>query len=69
MSDKKYVTRREGVQLAREQGIPLTLGRVNKDVSDGRGPKHSGRYGPTYLYTPEDFLSYAVERVMKDAAA
>ena len=62
-TEKKYVTRREGVRLAREQGIPITVGRVNKDTMDGIGPKPVGRYGPTYIYTAEEFLRYAVERV------
>jgi hypothetical protein len=65
--DKKFVTRREGVKLANDQGIPLSIGRVNKDSMDGIGPQPAGRYGPTYLYSPEEFLRYAVERVQKNA--
>jgi hypothetical protein len=68
MSDRKFVTRREGVKLAREQGIPLSLGRVNKDSMDGRGPKPVGKYGPSDIYTAEEFLRYAVERVVGHAA-
>ena len=67
MSEKKFVTRREGVKLANDQGIPLSIGRVNKDSMDGIGPPPAGRYGPTYLYNPEEFLRYAVERVQKSA--
>jgi hypothetical protein len=63
MHDKKFVTRREGVKLANEQGIPLSIGRVNKDSMDGTQP--AGRYGPTFLYNPEEFLRYAIERVQK----
>ena len=34
---------------------------------DGNGPQPAGRYGPTYLYEPQEFLRYAVERVLKHA--
>ena len=64
---EKYVTRREGVRLVREQGIPLTIGRVNKDSMLGCGPTPAGRYGPGYLYTPEEFLRYATDHVVKRA--
>ena len=67
MSEKKYVTRREGVQLARQHGIPLSVSRVNKDASLGCGPTPAGPYGPGYLYTPEEFLRYATDRVVKRA--
>jgi hypothetical protein len=63
MSEKKFITRREGVELARAHGVPLSV-RVNKDTMEGRGPKHAGKHGPTYLYTPEEFMRYAVERVL-----
>jgi len=62
MHDKKFVTRREGVKLAREQGIPLSIGRVNKDSMNGIGPQPAGRYGPTFLYRPEEFLRYSRAR-------
>jgi hypothetical protein len=65
MSEKKFVTRKEGVKLVREQGIPLTMGRVNKDSMDGRGPKPVGKYGPSDIYTAEEFIRYAVDRVLK----
>jgi hypothetical protein len=68
MHDKKFVTRREGVKLANDQGIPLSIGRVNKDSMDGIGPQPAGRYGPTYLYSPQEFLRYATERVLKNAS-
>ena len=67
MHDKKFVTRREGVKLVNDQGIPLSIGRVNKDSMDGIGPQPAGRYGPMYLYSPEEFLRYATERVVKNA--
>ena len=67
MSDKQFVTRREGVKLANDRGIPLSIGRVNKDSMDGIGPQPVGRYGPTYLYTPTEFLRYATDRVVKRA--
>jgi len=60
-------TRREGVKLVNDQGIPMSLGRVNKDSMDGIGPQPAGRYGPTFLYTPEEFIRYATERVLKNA--
>ena len=72
MQDKKFYTRREGVELAKAHGIPLTIGRVNKDAMDGVGPQPSGRYGPGFLYTAEEFLRYAEERIrvaVEDAAA
>ena len=67
MSEKKFVTRREGVKLANDHGIPLSIGRVNKDSMDGIGPQPAGRYGPTFLYSPEEFIRYATERVLKNA--
>ena len=67
MSDKQFVTRREGVKLANDRGIPLSIGRVNKDSMDGIGPQPCGRYGPTYLYDPAEFLRYATDRVLKNA--
>jgi hypothetical protein len=67
MHEKKFVTRREGVELAKAEGIPLSIGRVNKDSMDGIGPQPAGRYGPTFLYHPEEFLRYATERVLKNA--
>ena len=66
-SEKKYISRKEGVELARAAGIPLTIGRVHKDSMNGVGPQPAGRYGPTFLYTPEEFLRYATDRVLKHA--
>jgi hypothetical protein len=68
MHEKQFITRREGVELAKAQGIPLSIGRVNKDSMDGNGPQPAGRYGPTFLYKPEEFLRYAIERVLKSAS-
>ena len=31
MHEKQFITRREGVELANAKGIPLSIGRVNKD--------------------------------------
>jgi len=63
---ERYVTRREGVALVREQlNIPLTMGRVNKDSADGIGPVAVGKYGPRDMYTPEEFLRYARDRIAK----
>ena len=55
MSDKQFVTRREGVKLANDRGIPLSIGRVNKDSMDGIGPQPVGRYGPTYSTRQQSF--------------
>jgi hypothetical protein len=66
----RYVTRRDGVKLVREQlGVPLTKSTVDKDSHLGRGPKPVAKYGPKHLYTPEEFLRYARERVVKLSAA
>ena len=67
MHDKKFVTRREGVKLVRERGIPLTVGRVNKDAMNGRGPEPVGKYGLAEIYTVEEFIRYAIDRVLKNA--
>jgi hypothetical protein len=67
MHEKQFITRREGVELAKAKGIPLSIGRVNKDAMDGIGPQPAGRYGPTFLYAPEEFLRYATDRVLKNA--
>ena len=34
---------------------------------DGIGPQPAGRYGPVFLYRPEEFLRYATDRVLKNA--
>jgi hypothetical protein len=49
MHEKQFITRREGVELAKAKGIPLSIGRVNKDAMDGIGPQPAGKYGPTFL--------------------
>ena len=67
--EKKFVTRREGVRRAREQGIPLTIGRVNKDSMTGCGPKPFGRYGVSDIYEEPEFLRYAIERLRKPQVA
>ena len=64
MTEVKYVTRRTGTALANESGIPLKLSRVNKDASLGVGPKPIAHYGPTELYTPEEFMRYALGRAV-----
>lgn len=72
MSEEKYVTRREGVELVRSQlGIPLSLATVERDAYLGRGPEPDALYGKTHLYKPEKFLEYARNRIVKcaDAAA
>lgn len=62
----RYVTRREGVRLVREElGIPLSLSVVNKDACRGTGPVVAATYGPKHLYTPEEFLRYAQGRIVK----
>ena len=66
--EKKFVTRREGVRRAREQGIPLTIGRVNKDIKRRR-PEPCGRYGPADIYEEPEFLRYAIERLRKPQVA
>ena len=63
MTEPKYVTRKAGVDLANQYGLPLTLSRVNKDSMDGKGPKPFGQLGPAQIYTAEEFMRYAVERV------
>jgi hypothetical protein len=64
---RKFITRREGVRLANEQGIPISIGRVNKDCMDGIGPQPAGKYGPVHLYAPEEFMRYAETRVRQHA--
>jgi hypothetical protein len=64
MSEERYVTRREGVELVKQQlGIPLTKSVVDKDAHLGRGPKPAALYGHVHLYTPEEFLRYARNRI------
>jgi hypothetical protein len=60
--NKRYVTRREGVEMARAAGVPLSVSRVHKDTSLGVGPTPAGRYGPQYLYEASEFLKYAQRR-------
>jgi len=62
----QYVTRRDGVKLVRETtGIPLSMSTVDKDCHLGRGPKPVAKYGPKHLYEPEEFLRYALSRIVK----
>ena len=62
----RYVTRREGVKLVNEQlGIPLSLSTVEKDACLGVGPVPAASYGPKHLYTPEEFLRYAQNRIVR----
>ena len=35
---------------------------------DGIGPQPAGRYGPVFLYRPEEFLRYATDRVVLENA-
>lgn len=58
-TQKRFVTRRQGVELAKAEGIPLTKSRVDKDAMRGIGPKPAAQFGATKLYTPEAFLRYA----------
>jgi len=66
-SEEKFISRKEGVELARAAGIPLTIGRVHKDSMNGVGPQPAGKYGPQFLYRPSVFMRYAIERVLKNA--
>jgi hypothetical protein len=66
MPTEKYVTRRAGVKLVNEVlSIPLSLSTLNKDSYLGRSPKPAAKYGPKDLYSPEEFLRYARERLVK----
>jgi hypothetical protein len=65
--EKKFVSRKEGVELARAAGIPLTIGRVHKDSMNGIGPQPAGRYGPQFLYDRSEFMRYAEARVRQHA--
>ena len=69
---KRFVTRRQGVELANAEGIPLTKSRVDKDCMKGVGPKPSARFGPRELFTPDTFLKYAralIQPINKSEAA
>lgn len=64
MTEVKYVTRKTGVQLVNERyGIPLKKSRVDKDVALGVGPTPAANYGPTELYTEEEFVRWALGRL------
>ena len=56
---KRFVTRRQGVELANAEGIPLTKSRVDKDRMKGVGPTPVARFGPRELFTPDPFRKYA----------
>ena len=56
---KRFVTRRQGLELANAEGIPLTKSRVDKDCMKGVGPKPVARFGPMDLFIPDTFLKYA----------
>jgi hypothetical protein len=58
-NSKRFVTRRQGVELANAEGIPLTKSRVDKDCMKGVGPRPVARFGPIDLFTPDAFLKYA----------
>ena len=65
MSEPEFITRKQGVERARARGIPLVLSRIDKDTSQGVGPKAAARYGVSDLYTPEEFDRYLDTRVVK----
>jgi hypothetical protein len=65
VKEVKFVTRREGVRIVREQGIPLTVSRVNKDAMNGVGPEPCGKYGPSEIYELPKFIQYAIDRVKR----
>ena len=56
---KRFVTRRQGGELANAEGIPLTKSRVDKDCMKGVSRAPVARFGPTDLFTPDTFLKYA----------
>jgi len=69
---KRFVTRRQGVELANAEGIPLTKSRVDKDCMKGVGPMPAARFGPRDLFTPATFLKYAralIQPIKKSEAA
>ena len=69
---KRFVTRRQGVELANAEGIPLTKSRVDKDCMKGVGPKPAARFGPRDLFTTDTFLKYAralIQPINKSEAA
>jgi len=53
------LTRRQGVDLVRAEGIPLTKSRVDKDSALKKGPRPAARFGKQDLYTREEFRAYA----------
>jgi hypothetical protein len=47
----EYVTRRELVRLARQTlGLPLTRGKLNKALREGKGPERIAHWGNADLF-------------------
>jgi hypothetical protein len=58
----KWCTRKSGIEFVRSLGLPITQSTV-EDCMYRRGPKACGKLGPCEIYTGEEFLRYAIERV------
>lgn len=68
--NEPLVTARQLVEkVNREEGIPLTLSRLHKLSSQGRGPKPFGKYGPANLYRPTTGLDWARRELIKPVKA
>jgi hypothetical protein len=68
-ANRKYLTRRGGVEFLREQGYPLSLSHLNKLAHLRQGPPVAGKWGRYELYAPEALLEWAEARVVRPEAA
>jgi hypothetical protein len=65
MQNRKYLTRRQGVEFLRERGYPLSLSHLNKLAHLHQGPPVAGKWGRYDLHAPEALLEWAEARVMR----
>jgi hypothetical protein len=65
MQNRKYLTRRQGVEFLREHGYPLSLSHLNKLAHLHQGPPVAGKWGRYDLHDPAALLEWAEARVVR----
>lgn len=62
---RKYLTRRQGVEFLRDHGYPLSLSHLNKLAHLRQGPPVIGKWGRYDLHDPTALLKWAEARVVR----
>jgi hypothetical protein len=67
---EKYLTLREALRhIESEIGVRISTSTAHKDACIGRGMKPAAKFGPKLLYTPEQALEYARNRIVRLSSA